>query len=443
MNKLFKCWVSVSSFWYEISRSMKIALTILIGFTAIINGFFLGPLFLDVNLKSRLMLVSVDLFFSGLMFRLMVDIIEISLVKVNKTLRNISLAVYFLGTIGIAIFAFLIYYENNAGFNLYCFVISEIMIVYSLNKDVTSLDVASSFVKFCGIMLICVVIYGIIYYIKGDYPDGLIMSIGYYVAAIVLTKWPENLIKKWLAKRNKKIEKIAIEKATKARNESYKNVDLFTAMSVYLHFSELYCTIYDSELDSEKTKLMDFYLGVCLYKTGLGEVISSYSTERICQSIAYCHYRISSKFLHLVIDQCIKNDLIYLIFTTTNKLLNAKQWPVIFKNDSEKAAHVELYLNTKKSSCDDELFKSSTKNFHEKKLSGLFNCLSHYRDNVTEPEKRAIAQAELQRLYDFAVECSKKMDIDTEYNSKKRLERLINFQLKGLLRPELVFTVVL
>lgn len=365
------------------------------------------------------------------MFQFIIEIIEGIDVEVNKILRKTSQIIFLIGLIGVSIFVFLVYYENNSGFEVFCFGITEIIIIYFLSKSGLS-----GCIRFFGIMCICVVIYSVIDLIKEDYSDGLIFQIGYYVAAIVLTKIPDNIIRKWLSKRTTKRQKIAIQKKTMLENESYENFTLDGAMLSYYFLSQDWHS-HDQKLEGVDVPLIDFYLAICLYKTDRHYKMEKIYIKHLCHLIGSSKKEISRNFLQLVINQCSLNKLSYLILTTANKPLKADEWPILFKADAKKAEHVEEYLNYPKFECNSDLFDRSIGFFDLKKFMGLFNCLVQYRYKVEDAEKKFLAEAELKRLYIFAVECEKEMIFCDPV--RIQLKSLIDSTLLSLLESKLIW----
>jgi hypothetical protein len=328
-------------------------------------------------------------------------------IVVNVKLQKMLDIAVTLGLAGLAVIIFVIYYGEVPTFWTIIFGLAELYAVYLLHKNA----LLGCF-RFFGVLLIAFIIFIIhalvIQYYFGR-PDengsGKIMLVGFYVALIVLTKIPERFYQSWIKLRIERMKRVKAEKIRKAAVDLFINISLFNLGNMYVYFSEV--TSGDEDLNKKQKAL---YLEAFLTGLKIGKKLTAEDTKYICYIIGHAKYKLDSEFLNAVIDQCLLNNLSYLVFTTVSGRLSLNEWPLLFKASNKKAALVLSYLVYSERGCYDSLFNASTKVFNVDAFTGLVNCLGHFYKKSDDSLEKDMAKQELQRLQRFAIDCYERFD---------------------------------
>jgi hypothetical protein len=372
--------------------------------------------------EGKIFLISFTLLTFGFFSKATTEMLswEPQALPTNKKFQKIIDLIIALGLTGMAIFAFVAYYEEVPTFGTIIFGLSELCAVYLVHKNGFY-----GYFRLFAIMIIALVIFAI-HFLIFRYYFGQIMLVGFYIALVVLTKIPEKFyeskIKPRIEKRKQdKAKKTEQERAEKIRQNELAilvNIPLFNLGNMYVYFAEVISG--DKEFNKKQT---EFYLEA--FRSGLknGKWLTAEDTKYLCYMIGQVKCKLDSEFLNAVIDQCLLSDLGYLVFTTIHGRLPLNEWPVLFKAANKKAALISSYLVSSKQECYDSLFNTETKVFNVDALTGLINCLYHFYQKSDDDLAKDMAKKEVQRLINFAVDCHEQM-IFLE-PTKDRLKKII------------------
>lgn len=382
----------------------------------------------EMSIMTLLFLSSVTLIIFGGSSKVILDMLswKPQVIKPKERWQKNLDIVITLGLANLAVIIFMVYYyEETSIFTVVVLGITELWAIYLFHKN----GLFGSW-KFFVILLISLVIFVIhtliIQYYFGRHDEsgsGTIMLVGFYIGLIALTKIPERIYQSWIKPRiEKKLEAMAEKKKKDDALAMFSNVSLFNLGNMYIYFATIKSG--NEELNKKQKEL---YLEAFLARAKSGKKMDVEDTKYICYLVGHANYKLYSEFLNAVADQCLLNNISYLVFTTGGQL-SVNEWPMLFKVSNKKAELVSSYLDSLKHESYNSMFNESTLTFNVNAFTGLVNCLSHFYKKSDDDLEKNIAKKELQKLFIFAADCCERMNFiePSKQRLQKRMEEIKN-----------------
>ncbi len=382
----------------------------------------------EMSIEPLVFIGSLSLIIFGACLKIILDTLSWAPEAIKPRVRfqkNLDIAIT-LGLAGLAIIIFWNYYTEDSISRTIVFGVTALCTIYLFHKN--GLFGSGRFFLVLFIAFVVFILHTLIiqyYYGRhNEIGNDTIMLVGFYLGLIVLTKIPERLYQSWIKSRiekmrAKKAEKVSQEKADKDRRNK---IDSLMWLSL-LDLGRSYIDFAAYEIGDYEEKQAEFYLEVFFSGIERGKKMNTEELKSICYKISRVKHKLDQKFLNAVTEQCLSNNMTYLVFTTTNNSLAVNEWPILFKRTDKKAALVAHYLTSlEEDGLYDFLFDASTQIFNIGAFTGLMNCLGHcYKKS--DDDLKNMAQQEMKRVLRFAKNYCEK--INFMESTKERLRKRI------------------
>jgi len=324
--------------------------------------------------------------------------------------KKTGLALIIIGLIGllVSIFSFFNYFE---WMKIFLLVLGGLLIVAISLATIFFLDhVISKRTPLQDLWLHIVAVVGLLSFCF--YLDSIVFSYQPWLTSIAL-----GMILSYLAivkiisyyHKTKKAKKEKEEKELKAENKKNLKESLIGLDPKFLALHYIGLKANKDEVSEELATIHFEALFELIKKnrqfTTAHHSFSGDDLADICNKIRHTNYQLGRGFLDLIAKECLENDAVELIFTSSS--LSPNKLPILFANCSNKKAIIDSYLTkwTIRESIKMLLFNNVKREFKTSILIGVISILEFAYEKNSDEETLKLIIANIQSYLDFASDC--------------------------------------